>query len=273
VPEAEARAVERALGDFQAESLIYSTRRAFWTSMALGLLGPPALVVAGVVFLSSAMGIGGGFLGLVLAILGLSFGLVPRKVRIGHDGITERWLGRTRFHPYAEIASIEPCDGGLILVFEGGQRVEIGLALLVKKGGAPPTEQMVRHVQELHARYRAEPPVEGQSRLSRQRRGPSAWLSALKGLLTAGPDYRQAWLSREMLWSIVSSPAAEPSARAGAAVALRPTLDDADRARLRRLAEVTAAPRVRVVLEAAADGAEDEVLAEHLAAVHEHRPA
>jgi hypothetical protein len=74
-----------------------------------------------------------------------------------------------------------------------------------------------------------------------------------------------------MLWRIVRSPAAEPSARAGAAIALRPALDEAGRQRLRRLAETTIAPRVRVVLEAAAAGAGDEVLVKELAAVHERR--
>jgi predicted transcriptional regulator len=59
-----------------------------------------------------------------------------------------------------------------------------------------------------------------------------------------------------MVWRVVEDPGVAPSDRAAAAVALGARLDDADRSRLRRIAEACAAPRLRVALETIADTAE-----------------
>jgi hypothetical protein len=61
--------------------------------------------------------------------------------------------------------------------------------------------------------------------------------------------YRAAAIPRERLWAVVESPAADPSAREGAALALSASLDADERARLAALALKTAQPRLRVALD------------------------
>jgi hypothetical protein len=87
--------------------------------------------------------------------------------------------------------------------------------------------------------------------------------------------FREAEVSADDLWRTLEDGAADPEARAGAAVALGPTLGEGDRARLRVAARVVAAPRLRVALEAVADGDEarvEEALAEIEAAGRTHAP-
>lgn len=76
---------------------------------------------------------------------------------------------------------------------------------------------------------------------------------------TAGP--RDAPVDAERLWRVVEDPAAPEEARVGAAVALGDGLDAEGRARLRVVAGGTAGPRVRVALEAVAEGEETAVRA------------
>ena len=61
----------------------------------------------------------------------------------------------------------------------------------------------------------------------------------------------------EVLWRVVEDPTAATTARAGAAFALRSTLDDDGKARLRIVADACAAPKLRVALDELATGEDD----------------
>ena len=74
-------------------------------------------------------------------------------------------------------------------------------------------------------------------------------------------DHRHAPVPADRLWRIVESPTQDAEARAAAAVALSHAPNDATRQRLRAVASNTAAPRLRVALEAAARAAEDDAAA------------
>jgi hypothetical protein len=65
---------------------------------------------------------------------------------------------------------------------------------------------------------------------------------------------------------VAEDPTADPAARAGAAIVLRNTITDEDRARLRVAAETSVSPKLRVALEAAASADDEEELVEALAA-------
>jgi hypothetical protein len=71
----------------------------------------------------------------------------------------------------------------------------------------------------------------------------------------------------DRLWRVAQDPAQAPAARAAAAVALSPTLDESGRARLVQIAKATAAPKLRVALERVATAASEEELAEALGAL------
>jgi hypothetical protein len=97
----------------------------------------------------------------------------------------------------------------------------------------------------------------------------SAWIRELRHLGTgASAAHRSAPVLPERLWRVVEDPSADPSARAGAAVAVALEADDEGRARLRAAARATAAPKLRVAIEAAAGGREDE-LAQALEAIED----
>jgi hypothetical protein len=84
-----------------------------------------------------------------------------------------------------------------------------------------------------------------------------AWIEALRELSRDG-HYRAAALPPEELWRVLEDPAAETSARAGAAMALRESLDAEGRARLRVAGAASASPRVRVALDAIASSDADD---------------
>ena len=78
----------------------------------------------------------------------------------------------------------------------------------------------------------------------------------------------------ENLWRVAEDPAAEETARVGAAVALRTRLDREGRARLLCMSDASVSPRVRVALRAAAtaEGEGEEALAEAPAAYEADPP-
>jgi len=90
--------------------------------------------------------------------------------------------------------------------------------------------------------------------------GPaSRWIEALRTLVRE-ETFRDTGVHPAQLWEVIEDATMDVARRAAAAAALRPLLDDAGRARMRVAAKITAAPRLRIALETAADG-DDEALA------------
>jgi len=95
--------------------------------------------------------------------------------------------------------------------------------------------------------------------LNRGELGLRDWIARLKAVgVGATATLRTAAVMPEHLWRIASDPGQPATARAAAAVALSPTLDDDGRVRLADIAKTTAEPRLRVALERAANDAPDE---------------
>jgi hypothetical protein len=72
---------------------------------------------------------------------------------------------------------------------------------------------------------------------------------------------------RDELWRAVEDPTADPSTRAGAAIALRGALSEGESTRLRAAAEACAAPKLRVALDKIASRAAEDALVEALDAL------
>lgn len=122
---------------------------------------------------------------------------------------------------------------------------------------------LLRRIRDANEVYRSG--VAGEAALlQRGDRPHRTWVAVLRsgGLGTL----RTAALSKDKLWRVIEDASAGPLERAAAAVALGKDLGAEERRRLERAARATAAPKLRVVLETAAD-AEDEQLAEHLEAL------
>ena len=98
--------------------------------------------------------------------------------------------------------------------------------------------------------------------LSRGERAIEPWVEALRAIHSDVASFRkQAGGGIEALWGVLEDAAAEPERRAAAAVALTPHLDEGGRERVRIAARATAAPKLRIALEAAASDDEDAIAA------------
>ncbi len=196
--------------------------------------------------------------------------LIPSYLTVGADGLVLRWLGKKRFVPHGEIKAIERFDRGFGLtwrvrgldaVLESEEIVEINTGV-----DRPVIEERLREARRVHAGGAV---TTASSALDREGRSIVDWMKQLRAVgAGANATHRTAPTAPETLWRVVEDPAGEPAARAAAAVALCAELDDHGRTRLRAAAEATAAPKLRVALNAAAD-AEEEVLALALADVED----
>jgi hypothetical protein len=198
---------------------------------------------------------------LALAVaLGLT--VAPTRLSVGADGIVLRWLGRQRFIGYEDIELVTRFDRswgrsrivGLSLLLRSNEQVMVPISSSnwPKAGAVDLIEERIREAMET---YRTGGAAADAALLRRGERRLGEWVAALRALgAGANADMRTAPVPRERLFRIVEDPACAPTDRAAAAVALGGdgALDDDGRARLRAVAEATAAPRLRVAIEKAA---------------------
>lgn len=175
------------------------------------------------------------------------------RVKVGADGIYTESRIRRRFYPFSQIQSAELGDWGVDLHLRSGETRELRTR---PRGDRREkdfvTAALLERIQEaLAQRDERQGEPQAAALIARGERDVDAWLEGLERLKQGG--YRIAALDEERLWKVVRDASAAPTARAGAAMLLRGTLDEEGRAKLRIAAEATALPRVRVVLEAAAD--------------------
>jgi hypothetical protein len=97
--------------------------------------------------------------------------------------------------------------------------------------------------------------------LDRSKGDAMAWLRQVTASTDGQASYRMSALPPDVLFRIVEDPGASASERAGAAVALRFSLDDVERKRLLSTAEACAEPGLRRALEALAEARNDDALA------------
>jgi len=196
------------------------------------------------------------FLTLIIALI--SGGLIPSKLAIGVDGIHVRWLWQKRFLSMARVQRIHAVgDRGIALVRDDGTLEMIWTSPLQRNDFAPYREEhrdaVLARITEALAAYRARGPAADVSAVvAKGSRTGSEWLEALTRMREAEGGYRAASIRDDDLWRLVENPAAAADARAGAALLLRRSLDDAGKMRVRIAAEATASPKLRIALDVAA---------------------
>jgi hypothetical protein len=206
---------------------------------------------------------------LVLVVSLLVYLNLPGRVTVGADGIFIDWRGkRVRFVAFTDL------EGACVYRERTMGKVMVGVAAALGSGevvkvligedqfgaSARAAALAARIELSLEAHRRVTEDVDT-SMLRRGDRTAEAWLARLRGLgegANAGP--REAPIPPDRLFRIVESANAEPEARAAAALALVPTLDEGGKTRLRIAAESTAAPMLRVALECAASGDDEGAL-------------
>jgi hypothetical protein len=184
-------------------------------------------------------------------IVGLPM-ILPQKVAIGEDGILLRWASRRRFVPFGQLREARATSLGVELELADDREIEIRLT---HRADAEVSRRsaMIERIEEGLAQHRALAPAEDEALLTRGDRALEAWIQEMNILGTADAyGYRTIAIPRERLWAVLENPSAEPTARQGAALALRARLDDDERERLTAIGQKSASPRLRVALDAVA---------------------
>lgn len=246
------------------------------------------------------MALAGGFIGKgtifngICALIALGYAgfvaqlLSSTRVEVGTDGIAVRWLWQKSFVPMSDVLRVERVEGDVswtgnypVIVRvhrRSGPPVDL-LAQMPKRTAAGRDdkwahvasreadmliERITEAVQERATGGDADLASWESELLSRGERAIDQWVAALRGLSTEVESFRrQAGGGIDALWGVVEDAAAAPERRAAAAVALAPHLDEGGKERVRIAARATAAPKLRIALEAAATNDED-ALAEAL---------
>jgi hypothetical protein len=178
--------------------------------------------------------------------------LVPQKIAIGEDGILLRWAGRRRFVSFSHLRAARPTALGVELDLEDEGDLEIRLTHR-ENGACPLRATMLDRIDAALANHRAFGAGDDEMLLMRGDRDIEVWIHDMRVLGSAGAHgYRSLAVPRERLWAILENAAADPSARQGAALALRSHLDDDDRERLLAVAQKTASPGLHLAIEAVA---------------------
>ena len=201
----------------------------------------------------------------------IMLGFWPSRVDVGTDGVLVRWLGARKFVPYDEVDRVEPTDTGVRLILEGGDRfVDLPVGPMQTRRPERPLEVQLRNERDaLIERIKSAmiaPAVDAPaaqlepSMLARGGRTPSDWLASLRSMVAKREGrMRAAPVLDDQLWALLSDPSTSPSARAGAAVVLASHSDEGTREKLRIAAQSIASPKLRIVLETAAEGEEREL--------------
>lgn len=211
--------------------------------------------------------------------IGFAFaGLLTRThVRIGADGLVLKWFRTQRFIPYDELRAIESYQergirrnrwAGVKLRLKSGEIITLPIAAASEVGG-PRVRLVTNRLQEAFADHKQGKTTSPEARLLRGDKPIAAWVRDLRRAgAGAAANHRIAPIPTEKLLEVAEDPQADPIMRANAAIALGANAEDGEfRKRLRVAAQATAAPRLRVALEQAANVDDEAALAEALAEV------
>jgi len=173
-----------------------------------------------------------------------------RSLEIGSDAIVFVYQGRRRMIPLRDVVDVRVLDDAVVLDLEDGSTRRFDVH------GEGLAEGVRRRVASALADMGAAGGKE--SFFARGERSFAEWVARMRGLLDRGTGFREVRLDRDDTLRVLEDPDASPEARVGAALAVA----SAEPARVRVVAETCASPKLRVALEAAADGeVEEEVVA------------
>jgi hypothetical protein len=211
--------------------------------------------------------------GPILAVLagvagGHAFFWSRSRITVGNEGVNYRWLGFDRYVAYADMASVSSEANRIVITLDSGEKVRLPIAVATTVT-APVTDQkriaIEQRIREQLDRYRARtaqaPPHE---LVAREGRSTRDWLGALTDLTRGDTTYREPVVPAEDLCRVLDDPSSDPSARVGAAVALKQSGDQDHVRRVRVAAAMTAQPKLRVALERVAEASDDDALLDPL---------
>ncbi len=240
-------------------------RRVWW---ALGSVLP--MLIAVPIMLTSHNPVLLAFVTPLVVAMALST-IVPARVTVGVDGISACRFGRDEFIPLDGIVDAAAGDGAevanatvaVVRLFDENGAVVRELVVDQKKKGPfteaihaaidSRAEALAERIREVIAIRNKPPGTLDPRTLARGDREVTAWVSELRMLLRRARGFRDADApTPDALLAIVEDGSAPPIHRAAAAIALAPSGPE-QRRRVRIAAETTAAPALRIALEAAVE--------------------
>jgi hypothetical protein len=277
--ESQGRALLRALG------LDVSQRAATFSTPSRVITDPKLSIFFGIGFAILYVLIGivghplaghGVSIQIPILLVYLGFMLLTRtSITVGADGVLRSWLGKKEFWSYGEIASAARFFEhigrkhkwqGVELTLRSAERVRLPIT---SKNGFQQSQLdlILERIHEAMENHRQGEPAADTALLARQARPVADWIQSLRAIGSgAHVDHRTAPVGPERLFRIVEDPSLAASTRAGAAVALSASLDEEGKERLKGAAGAIAAPKLRIAIEAAAEG-DEAALTEALAAI------
>lgn len=210
----------------------------------------------------------------LVAWLVASFAIRRGTLSVGADGLRIDAPGDHRFIPWSEVTDASPRGNGVLLELAGEKRLKLRVNRRLRFDYTDNEADALGlygriQVARTQARERQDA-REAANRLARNGRSVEAWHDDLRSL---GGGFRTAAFDFDDLERVLLDPLAEPSARAGAAVALRRldarthTAEGHGPERIRVVAQACAEPRLRVALDRAAQAEDEAALREALAAM------
>lgn len=184
----------------------------------------------------------------------LRFAFRPPVLDIGSDALQVRIGPRKVRVPRSDIARVSsPTAGSIVIERKNGSKLRIRGVALDPARVAAAAALIDERLGDRPAHVRA-------NAFERGGRGLAEWRAALR--TNFDPTYRSTGASIEDATDVLASPSSTVEQRVGAALALRVAGEPLERVRI--AAEGTVDGKVRVVLDAIADGADDEALDETL---------
>lgn len=193
--------------------------------------------------------------------------LAPAKITVGVDGLLVKWLWHREFIATKDIVFVKRFDTGSGKNRRRGVEIALpGRALQLPMYSEESIGTLLQRIRDVCALAKGQTHVGEQALvLARGELGLRDWMNQLKALGSgATATLRSAAVMPEHLWRVAEDPARPAIERAAAAIALAPSLGDADKERLGDLAKTTAAPKLRIALERVAEDAPDEDVEEAL---------
>jgi hypothetical protein len=174
--------------------------------------------------------------------------MAARRIVVGADGVLVRSGLRERFVGFEEVATVDD----LAVTTKRGKQIKVAVS-----GNPVERAAAVHRLHEAFRAYCARATGALDANLLRGERSMEAWKDDLTRRARAQATFRSSAASREDLEAVLANPASRVEQRLGAAVALA-FLGDEGAARVRIAAEASANQRVRVALDAAAQGTLDD---------------
>lgn len=185
---------------------------------------------------------------------------VRRSVEVGTDGVLLRWFHRQRFVPIATITRAEVVEGldhYLVRVLRtDGSWADAGVLhtpIRTKRLRAVAKDQahmIKQRIDDAIAARDVERAPFDDSSLLRGDRTVAEWRRDLRALTAQTETFRAGVADAPTLGRLVEDNERPAAQRVAAAIALSPHLDASMRARIATIARASAAPKLRVALEA-----------------------